>query len=90
MTERVRIQDMSRQEVENALLLYQGLAKRMLEAVRASAKVEWKVRRDVEEIASKYTTLLSRHVERADAAVMERLAQERTARRMDELWGRHA
>jgi len=86
MTEKVLISDMTRAEVESALLLHQGLSKRLLTMIRETTNPEWKVAREADEIASHYTTLLARHIERASATDIERIVTERTRTRMDRVW----
>jgi hypothetical protein len=44
----VKLADLSRTELENFVLNEHGLMKRVLEAIRAGTKPEWKVRREVE------------------------------------------
>jgi len=86
VTENVLVSDMTRAEVESALLLYQGLSKRLLTMIRETTNPEWKVAREAEEIAGRYTTLLGRHIKRASATDIERIVTERTRARMDRVW----
>jgi len=84
----VRIQDMSRADLEASLLLFQGLSRRLLEVVRENAKPEWKVRRECEAVASKYTGLLEVHVVKALSSELERDRLLRATAHNDRVWER--
>jgi len=88
MTE-VLVQDIPRPQLEQMVLLYHGFARRLLEAVRENAKPDWKVRKDVEEIASHYTPLLEIRIAKANATELERLVLERQVARHDRVWEQH-
>jgi len=50
MTRHVELYALTRRELENLLLTEHGALSRVLEAVRANTRPEWKVRREVEQI----------------------------------------
>jgi hypothetical protein len=83
----VLVSDMDRPQLERVVMLYQGLARRLLSTIREHTKEDWKVRRECEDLAGHYTQLLGVRIERADALTVERIATERAAKRNDRVWG---
>lgn len=84
MTAYLNLSDLDRAQLENLLLTVHSAYLRTLQAVRDNAKPEWRVRRDVEEIADEIarTTTFKRAFARYEAS--RNVKQDRA--RNDRLW----